>query len=340
METTQGSNGTPGRGLGRSGITTSALGFGCWAIGGEWFSGEGQPRGWGKVDDEESVRALRRGIELGVTFFDTAATYGTGHSEEVLGRAVAGRRDEVVIATKWGYPFEPGSRRSDLVPDTSPGHVRESLTGSLRRLGTDRVDLFQLHVGDAAPEEAAELREVCEELVGEGLIRAYGWSTDDVTRARIFAEGPHCASVQVNANVFEDAPEMFALCAEAEIAAVIRGPLAMGALTGKYAGGAAPAIAGGDIRAQPPEWLRFFENGRLKPEWRARFDAVRDVLTSEGRTPAQGALAWLWARSPHAVPIPGVRTVAQAEENAGALAFGPLTDEQLKQVDALLERAG
>ncbi|MEO3752284.1 aldo/keto reductase [Streptomyces sp. B6B3] len=335
-------NWAPERRLGRGGITTSALGFGCWAIGGEWFSGTGQPWGWGKVDDDESVAALRRGIELGVTFFDTAATYGTGHSEEVLGRAIAGRRDEVVIATKWGLPFEPGSRRSDLVPDTSPEHARESLTGSLRRLGTDHVDLFQLHVGDAAPEEAAALREVCEDLVAEGLVRSYGWSTDDPARARLFAEGPHCSAVQLNANVFEDAPELFALCAELDLAAVIRGPLAMGVLTGKYAGapGSAPALAGGDIRAQPPEWLRFFADGRLKPEWRDRFDAVREVLTSEGRTPAQGALAWLWARSPHAVPIPGVRTVAQAEENAGALAFGPLANEQLRQVDALLGRAG
>jgi aryl-alcohol dehydrogenase-like predicted oxidoreductase len=334
---------TPDRSLGRSGIVTSALGFGCWAIGGEYFGEDGQPFGWGPVDDEESIRALRRGIELGVRFFDTADSYGTGHSEEVLGRAVRGHRDEVVIATKWGYLFEEGTGRALPGQGVTPGYLRKALTGSLRRLGTDRVDLYQLHIGDASAEVAVELRETCEELVAEGLIRSYGWSTDDPERARLFAEGPHCAAVQATVNVLEDRREILEVAAEHDIIAVIRGPLAMGVLTGKFAvpPEAAPVLARGDVRARPPVWLPFFEEGgRLKPEWRDRFDAVRDVLTSEGRTPAQGALAWLWARSPHAVPIPGVRTVAQAEENAGALAFGPLTNEQLRQVDALLGRAG
>jgi aryl-alcohol dehydrogenase-like predicted oxidoreductase len=329
------------RTLGRSDITVSALGFGCWAIGGEWFSSGGQPWGWGPADDEESVRAIQRAVDLGVTFFDTADCYGTGHSEEVLGRALAGRRDEVVIASKWGNTFEAGSRISDLVPDLTPGYARRALTATLRRLGTDHLDLYQLHINAAPLAEAAELRDACEELVREGLIRAYGWSTDDPERARLFAEGPHCATVQVNCNVFEDAPEMLALCEATGLAAIIRGPLAMGALTGKYSStpGAGPAIEAGDVRAKPPEWLRFFTDGRLAPAWQERFDAVRDILTSDGRTPAQGALAWLWARSPHTVPIPGIRTVAQAEENAGALRLGPLAAEQVKEIDALLDRA-
>ncbi|MGP4110667.1 aldo/keto reductase [Streptomyces sp. 4N509B] len=325
------------RTLGRSDITVSALGFGCWAIGGEWFSTEGQPWGWGAVDDEESVRALRRGMDLGVTFFDTADCYGTGHSETVLGRAVKGRRDQVVIASKWGNTFEEGSRVCDLVPDLTPGYVRRALTATLRRLGTDHLDLYQLHLGDAPTHEATALRAACEDLVREGLIRAYGWSTDDPSRARLFAEGPHCATVQVNANVFEDAPAMFTLAEEVTLGAVIRGPLAMGALTGRFST-TAGSLSSGDIRATPPAWLRFFRDGRLAPEWAARFDAVRDILTSGGRTPAQGALAWLWARSPHAVPIPGIRTVAQAEENAGALAFGPLTGDQVSEIRTLLAR--
>jgi aryl-alcohol dehydrogenase-like predicted oxidoreductase len=151
---------TTNRTLGRSDITVSALGFGCWAIGGEWFSSEGQPWGWGAVDDEESVRALRRGIELGVTFFDTADTYGTGHSERVLGRALKGQRDRVVIASKWGNTFEDGSRRSDLVPDLTPAYARRALTDTLRRLDTDYLDLYQLHVNQAPLPEAAELRVV------------------------------------------------------------------------------------------------------------------------------------------------------------------------------------
>ena len=107
-------------------------------------------------------------------------------------------------------------------------------------------------------------------------------------------------------------------------------------LTGKYGEGA--KLGPGDIRATPPERLTLFRDGGVAPEWQRRFDAVRSILTSEGRTPAQGALAWLWARSPHTVPIPGIRTVAQAEENAGALALGPLTGDQLREIDTLLGR--
>ncbi|GAA3889733.1 aldo/keto reductase [Streptomyces sedi] len=314
----------------------SALGFGCWAIGGEWRNERGEPLGWGAVDDQESVRAVRAALDLGITFFDTADVYGAGHSEKILGRAVAGRRDEVVLASKWGNVFDPATRRSGATPDLRPERVREALTATLRRLGTDRLDLYQLHINQAPHDVGAELRDACEELVTEGLIRAYGWSTDDPERARLFAEGPHCASVQVNCNVLQDAPAMLALCAELDLAAISRGPLAMGVLTGKYGEGA--VLAPDDIRANPPEWLTLFRDGRAAPEWQERFDAVRSVLTSEGRTPAQGALAWLWARSPHTVPIPGIRTVEQARQNAGALDFGPLTDAQLREVDTLLAR--
>ncbi|RKN12151.1 aldo/keto reductase [Streptomyces radicis] len=327
---------TQTRVLGRSGIPVSALGFGCWAVGGEWFAADGRPLGWGPVDDDESVRAIRRAIDLGVTLFDTADVYGTGHSEEVLGRAVAGRRDEVLIASKWGNVFDPATRTSSGTFDVTPEHARRALTDTLRRLGTDRLDLYQFHVNQGPLDAAAELREVCEEFVAEGLIRAYGWSTDDPERARLFAAGPHCATVQVSCNVLADAPEMLTLCAELNLGAVIRGPLAMGALTGKYGPGGTATLGAGDIRARPPEWLTFFENGRVTAAWQARFDAVRSILTSGGRTPAQGALAWLWARSPHTVPIPGIRTVAQAEENAGALAFGPLTEAQMREIEALL----
>ncbi|GAB2840922.1 aldo/keto reductase [Streptomyces deserti] len=324
------------RTLGRTGIEVSALGFGCWAIGGEWQSTDGQPLGWGRVDDEESVRAIRRALDLGVTFFDTADTYGTGHSERLLGRALGTRRDEVLLATKWGNVFDEETRTL-TGSDDSPAYVRRALTASLRRLGTDYVDLYQFHLADADPERAAQLRDVCEELVREGLIRAYAWSTDDPARAAVFAKGPNCAAVQHSANVLQDAPEMLRLCEEADLAGVVRSPLAMGLLTGKYAAGRAPGD--GDIRSRPPAWLQGFGDGTgADPQWLARIDALKDVLTSGGRTLAQGALAWLWARSPRTVPIPGFRSVAQAEENAGALEKGPLTVEQMREVERILGR--
>ncbi|KPC84589.1 aldo/keto reductase [Streptomyces sp. NRRL S-4] len=321
---------TPGRG----GIEVSALGFGCWAIGGEWSTPDGSPLGWGKVDDDESVTAIRRALDLGVTFFDTADVYGAGHSERVLGRALAGRRDDVVVATKWGNLFDERTRVMDGA-DRSPEYAREALIASLRRLGTDRVDLYQLHLGDTQFDEAAELRDACEEFVAEGLIRAYGWSTDDPERAALFAEGEHCAAVQHACNVLEDAPGMLALSEERDLISIVRSPLAMGLLAGARDPGR--RADRGDIRSAPPAWLRWYEEGGVPAgHWAARVEAVREVLTADGRTLAQGALGWLWARSRRAVPIPGFRTVAQAEENAAALAQGPLRPEQLRQIAGLL----
>ncbi|MFH8660634.1 aldo/keto reductase [Streptomyces afghaniensis] len=324
------------RQLGRSGIEVSALGFGCWAIGGEWQDTDGQPLGWGKVDDEESVRAVRRALDLGVTFFDTADTYGAGHSERVLGRALGKRRADVVVATKWGNVFDEDTR-TRTGSDDSPAYLRRALTASLDRLGTDYVDLYQFHLSDADTEQAALLRDACEELVREGLIRAYAWSTDDPARTAVFAEGQHCAAVQHTLNVLQDAPVMIRLCEEAGLASINRSPLAMGLLSGKRR--ARQPLEAGDIRSRPPAWLQGFGDGSgPDPEWLARIDALRDVLTSGGRTLGQGALAWLWARSPRTIPIPGFRSVAQAEENAGALEKGALTGEQLAEADRLLGR--
>ncbi|MFF4162954.1 aldo/keto reductase [Streptomyces sp. NPDC001741] len=320
--------------LGRSGIEVGALGLGCWAIGGEWATPDGSPLGWGKVDDDESVAAIRRALDLGVRFFDTADVYGAGHSERVLGKALAGRRDEAVVATKWGNLFDERTRTMDG-RDTSPGYARAALQASLRRLGTDRIDLFQLHIGDTPPDEAAELRDACEGFVAEGLIRAYAWSTDDPERAALFAEGEHCAAVQHACNVLEDAPGMLGLSEERALLSIVRSPLAMGLLAGARDPGR--RAAAGDIRSTPPEWLHWFEAGGVpSAHWARRVEAIREVLTADGRTLAQGAIGWLWGRSGRAVPIPGFRTVAQVEENAGALAYGPLRPAQIQEIAGLL----
>ncbi|MEV6110278.1 aldo/keto reductase [Streptomyces sp. NPDC051940] len=321
------------RTLGRSNIAVSAVGFGSWAIGGEFFTPDGDAVGWGKVDDAESVRAVHRALDLGITFFDTADVYGAGHSETVLGEALQGRRDEVVIATKFGNTFDAG-RQLITGPDATAAYARRALEGSLRRLRTDVIDLWQLHIAEASPTDAEPLRDLCEEFVREGRIRAYAWSTDDPERAALFAAGEHCAAVQHRLNIVEDAPEMLALCARENLASVNRSPLAMGLLSGRFT--ADTALPAGDVRGVPSAWNDYFPDGRPNPAWLARVDALRDLLTSDGRTLAQGALAWIWARSPHTVPIPGIRTVAQAEENAGAMAFGPLRPEQLAEADRLL----
>jgi aryl-alcohol dehydrogenase-like predicted oxidoreductase len=310
----------------------SALGFGCWAIGGPFSDGEGKPLGWGEVDDDESIAAVRRAIELGVTFFDTADIYGAGHSERVLGRAVAGHRDELVIASKWGNVFDEDAK-ARTGQNQTPEYMRTAIRATLTRLNTDYLDLYQLH-NEPSVEKAEALADTAEDLVREGLIRGYAWSTDNPERAAAWVGRPHYVAVQHELSVLHDSPEILDLCERHGLASVNRTPLAMGLLGRRDH--TRPAT-GADIRTSAPEWLRFFENGVPTPEWARTVDSLREILTSNGRTLAQGALAWIWARSDRTIPIPGFRSVTQADDNAGALAKGPLTQEQLKEVGALLE---
>jgi len=322
--------------LGRSGIEVSALGMGCWAIGGPFWDGE-TPLGWGEVDDEESIRAIHAALDHGVNFFDTANVYGAGHSERVLGRAIAGRRPQVVIATKFNAVFDETTRQV-TGSDTSPEGIRKACEESLHRLNTDTIDLYQFHDNGYPAEKAVPIRETLENLVQAGKIRAYGWSTDFVDRAKVFAQGPKCTSIQLQLNVLDDNPAMIALCEKYNLAAINRGPLAMGLLTGKYT--AATKVSIDDVRGQKsPKWMKYFKDGKPNPEWMSMRDAILEILTSKGRTVAQGALAWNWARTSQTIPIPGFRTVKQVEENAKAMEFGPLTPEQMGQIEVILKRA-
>ena len=325
------------RTLGRSEIEVSALGMGCWAIGGPFWSGE-TPIGWGDVDDEESIRAIHIALDLGVNLFDTANVYGAGHSERVLARAFDGRRTQVVIATKFNALFDENTRQVTSWSSTSSESIRNECEASLRRLNTDYIDLYQFHDNGYPAEKAAPIRDTLEELVKEGKIRSYGWSTDFPERAQVFAQGPKCSAVQLQLNVLDDNPDMIALCEKENLAALNRGPLAMGLLTNKYT--TEIKIAANDVRGEKsPEWMKYFKDGKPNPEWAAKRDAIREILTSKGRSIAQGALAWNWARSEKTLPIPGFRTVVQVQENAGAMQFGPLTIEQMQGINKLLGRA-
>ena len=323
------------RTLGRSGIEVSALGMGCWAIGGPFWAGN-TPNGWGEVDDEESIRAIDKALDLGVSLFDTANVYGAGHSERGLARALAGRRSQVVIASKFNAVFNETTRQV-TGSDTTPAGIRKACEESLRRLNTDYIDLYQFHDNGYPASQAVPVRETLEELVSTGKIRAYGWSTDYPERAEVFAQGAHCSAVQLQLNVLDDNPAMIALCEKNNLAALNRGPLAMGLLTDKY--NDKIKVAADDVRGEKsPDWMKYFKDGLPNPEWTAKRDAIREILTSLGRTLAQGALAWNWGRSEKTLPIPGFRTVAQVQENAGAMQFGPLKMEQMKEINKLLER--
>lgn len=317
--------------LGRSNIEVSPLGMGCWAIGGLWQFLDIQA-GWGEVEDAESIRTVQAAFDKGINFFDTAANYGTGHSERIVAQALAGKRDQAVIATKFGFNVNEAAKHvtHHENPDAVVKNLRAECEASLRRLNTDYIDLYQLHVWDYPVALAGAVRDELEALVSAGKIRYYGWSTDSVEAARVFAEGEHCVAIQHDLNVVKDAPEMLALCQHLNLASVNRSPLARGALTGKYTKDT--VFPENDVRRDLWSHETFFVPSLN------RLDALRDILTSNGRTLTQGALAWIWARSEKTIPIPGIRTVKQAEENADAMQFGPLTAEQMQQIDELLQQ--
>lgn len=325
--------------LGRSGIEVSAVGMGCWAIGGPW-NFLGNPAGWSVVDDAESVRAIHAAIDLGANFFDTAANYGCGHSERILGQAVKGRRDQVVIATKFGYdvdeinkeviPYGENEEESDVA-----AHLRTDVETSLKRLDSDYIDVYQLHVWGLSIERALQARDVLEELAQAGKIRTYGWSTDRPDAVEAFSTSPNCGVVQQQLNIFDGNMELLALCERLDLASINRGPLGMGVLTGKFNPNS--TFSEDDVRKHA-KWFPGLKDGKPSQEWLDALASVREALTSNGRTLTQGALAWIWGRSGKTVPIPGFKTVKQVEENCKAMQFGPLTSEQLAEIDQILGR--
>jgi aryl-alcohol dehydrogenase-like predicted oxidoreductase len=325
------------RTLGKSRLEVSALGMGCWAIGGPWdWDQPGQTRypvGWGFTDDNESLRALQTAMDLGVNFFDTAANYGAGHSEVLLGRAFKGKRDKVVIATKFGHIVNEEKKTVYSAPDQIIKNVRGDVENSLRRLQTDTIDIYQLHEGGFDASLALELQSVLEELVSEGKIRWYGWSTDRVDSARRFASSPtstHCTSIQFRLNAIFDNIPMRQVCETFNLAGINKDPLNKGFLTGKF--NASTTFPDNDVRSgtdfSDPETVK-----RLQI-----VDEIRDILTSNGRTMAQGALAYIWALDGRMVPIPGFKSVQQVRENAGALEYGPLTKDQVKEIQGIVAK--
>jgi aryl-alcohol dehydrogenase-like predicted oxidoreductase len=205
----------------------------------------------------------------------------------------------------------------------------------LLRLRTDHIDVYQLHAGAEDAASAEGVVQTLEELVSEGKILAYGTSVDAPEVVRVFAKGEHCVAAQTQINVFGADDEVLKICEEKGLAVVARSPLAMGLLTGKYAPGKnVPPV--GDVRRDTPHW-DYFDAGAMEG-WTQKLEAVRQALTEGGRTLAQGSLAWIWAYSDVAIPIPGFKTVSQVEENAGAMSLGSLSEEAMASIDRTLGR--
>jgi aryl-alcohol dehydrogenase-like predicted oxidoreductase len=292
----------------------------------------GMSGSYGDASDEaESIRTIHRAIDLGVTFLDTAETYGRGHNEQLVGRAISGRRDQVVLATKFGLASHTGRPAGSL--DSSPASVRAAVEGSLTRLGTDHIDLYYQHrVDPATPIE--DTVGAMAELVTEGKIRYLGLSeawVDNIRRAN--AVHPITA-LQSEYSLWTRDPEqeVLPLLRELGIGFVPYSPLGRGFLTGQIQ--SLDGITDGDFRTSNPR----FEGENFEHNLRVA-DEVRQIAAEVGVTPAQVSLAWLLAQGDDFAPIPGTKRVSRLEENAAADGV-ELTAEQLDQLTHVTPPAG
>ncbi|MCA0331110.1 MAG: aldo/keto reductase [Actinobacteria bacterium] len=277
-------------------------------------------------DEAESVRVIHRALDLGATLIDTADVYGPFTNEELVGRALAGRRDRAVLATKCGYRSNPDG--PGLVKQADPAYVRASIDASLQRLGVDHVDLYQLHrVDPAVPLE--DTWGAFAEVVAAGKARAVGLSEatlDEIQRAHAIHP---VASVQSELSLWtrDWLADVLPWCRENGVAFLPFSPLGRGFLTGAM--GTDRAFEKGDFRAANPR----FQPQALTAN-QAIVDAVRAVAARHGGTPAQIALAWLLAQGPQVVPIPGTKRVERLEENVAAAGL-VLSAGDLAELDAL-----
>lgn len=299
------------RKLGRAGIEVSVIGMGCWAIGGD---------AWGPVEDETAKAAIRRALDLGVNFFDTADVYGRGRSERVLGEVLEGRRDEVVIATKVGL-WHSGDDRPNAYAD--PKMVFESCEASLERLRTDHIDVYQCHVW--WDENTEVFVGAFEELKRQGKIRAYGVSTSQIEHLRHFDQAGTCDTLQFDYSILNRQPEteLLPYCEDHDIGTIVRGPLRMGILTGKFT--PETTFPEGDVRRNWP-----------KEPWYGEQLEKTEALKAlaEGRRLSEIALSFVLRHPAVHTAIPGAKNPEQMEQNARAASV-ELTELDLELIESV-----
>ena len=319
-----------------NGKTVPRIGIGTWVMGGEQYW-NGQATGWANVDDTESLRTLHTAFDRGVRIIDTADQYGAGHAETIIATALEETdlpRDDFVICTKAGMVCDPDSGNIVGLTDREED-IGAAIDASLTRLGVDHIDLVKFHINHHAVARSERVFAAFSRAYEQGKIGGFGWSNDDVESAMAFADLEGYVAVQHDLNLFSPADDMLSAIEKRGLWSFNRQPLAMGLLTGKHSPDR-PAVGGNDVRGSGVEWLRYFHDGSPSATLLAALEGVRELLTEDGRSLAQGALGWCLAKSDRTIPLPGCRSPAQATDNFGVLAYGPLARETVRRIDALL----
>jgi aryl-alcohol dehydrogenase-like predicted oxidoreductase len=309
--------------LGKSGLEVTEIGIGLWAIGGDE---------WGPVDDQNSLDTIEAAREAGINFFDTADVYGMGHSEKLLGRAMEGRREEFVVASKigWiGFDHDQGVSHYDSTEKLIAG-----VESNLDRLGIETLDLIQCHIDFREPNLEYFL-EGFQRLQDQGRVRAYGVSTSDFDYLKEFNADGKTASLQIDYSILNRTAEqeIFPYCQHENIGVIVRGPLAMGILTGKFS--PETRFPEGDFRRSwhenEEEYERFLHDLDT-------VDQLREL--ADGRSLAQLAIQFVLAHPVVTTVIPGAKREDQLVENVRAVAQPPLTEAELARIDEIVPPGG